>query len=376
MKQPVCVFFCGDVMPGGVLPYQDSYIDKTLVDYMSRFDFRIGTLECAIGTNLSPAPEKLKVNGGNNNVCYARDEDFFRIKELGLNAVSLGNNHSFDLGEEGLKNTIKHLRENQIGFFGAGLNKQEASAPLVVEFGETTLAFIGCCIKGLSPRSLIVATDNSYGVYQPTIEELIEQIKEIKRLYDFIIVMPHWGEEHIRIPPVENVIYAKRMVEAGADAILGSHSHCLAPYVTYKGKPIYYGMGNFLDPDKCLTPPRPFYYPKEKSELMELPKCINYPWSVKQPTLCVCGEDSRLGLAVTVRFDNGVDTDYGIVRLGKDNVLRWYSAYSKVKDYLIRRVAMQIAGFLTNTTIYPIIYRIFFQFERRIRFMGDFRKNI
>lgn len=376
MKESVSIFFCGDVMPGGVLPYQDSFIDNTLKEYMSKFDFRIGTLECAIGTNLPPAPEKLKENGGNNNVCFARDEDFYRIKELGFNAVSLGNNHSFDLGEEGLRNTIWHLKENGIGYFGAGLNKQEASDPLVVEFGGTKIAFIGCCIKGLSPRSLIAASDNSYGVYQPTIEELVEQIKEIRILYNYIVVMPHWGEEHIRIPPVENVNYSKRMIDAGADAIFGSHSHCLAPTVSYKGKPIYYGMGNFLDPDKCLFPPRPFYYPKEKSEIERLPKCINYPWSVKHATLCICGKDSRLGLAVTATFGNGIKTNHKIVRLGEDNVLRWYSAYCRAKNFIVSRFIMPMAALLTDSTLYSYIYRIAFLYERRIRNLGDFRKNI
>lgn len=127
------ILFVGDVMPGGVLPYQKRYIDEALKEYMEGFDLRIGTLECAIGTHIPPAPEKLKENGGNNNVCFARDEDFFRIKELGFNVMSLGNNHSFDLGESGLKNTIRRLEENGIGYMGAGMNKQEAAKPYVIE---------------------------------------------------------------------------------------------------------------------------------------------------------------------------------------------------------------------------------------------------
>ena len=110
------ILFCGDVMPGGVLPYQDVFLDNTLKVYLNSFDLRVGTLECAIGTNLQPAPEKLKENGGNNNICFARDEDFYRIKELGFDLMSLGNNHSFDLGEEGLINTIRLLQKVASGF--------------------------------------------------------------------------------------------------------------------------------------------------------------------------------------------------------------------------------------------------------------------
>jgi len=88
-------------MPGGVLPYQNQYISSNLFAYMRVLDLRVGTLECAIGTDLPPAHEKLKENGGNNNVCIASGGNFFRIKELGFNIMSLGNNHSLDLGEEG-----------------------------------------------------------------------------------------------------------------------------------------------------------------------------------------------------------------------------------------------------------------------------------
>ena len=371
------LLFCGDIMPGGVLPYQPSYISDELLNYMKGFDYRIGTLECAIGTNMAPAPEKLKENGGNNNVCFARNEDLFRVKEMGFDAVSLGNNHSFDLGEDGLRNTIRLLDDMGIGHFGAGMNLEEASQPYVIENknGGGKICVIGCCIKGLAPISLIAATEDHYGVYQPTIEQLVSQIILLKNRFERVIIMPHWGEEHVRIPPVLNVKYAKRMVEAGADAIFGSHSHCLAPITIYKRSPIYYGMGNFLDPDKCLTPPRPFYYPLDKQEIYTMPKCVNYPWSVKQPTLCVCGEDTRLGLAVSATIGDSIETRYRIVRLGKDNVLRWYRSYSNIKSFITHNI-MMLTGLATRLNMYKLIYRAVFRYEKGFRNLGDFRKNI
>lgn len=359
------------------MPYQDGYIDKDLLLYMQGFDLRIGTLECAIGSNLPPAPGKLKKNGGNDNVCYARDEDFCRVVEMGFSALSLGNNHSFDLGEDGLRNTIEHLRDSGIGYFGAGMNLSEASKPFVVSRGGRSICFIGCCIKGCAPRSLIVATDDSYGVYQPSIEDLEKQIRDLKGKYDFIIIMPHWGEEHVRIPPPENVSYARRMIDAGADAVLGSHSHCVSPIITYKGKIICFSMGNFLDPDKCLTPPRPFYYPKNKEELKSLPKCINYPWSVKQPMLCVCGSDSRMGWVIVSKFSTDMETTYRLVRIGQDNIIRLYAFYSSFKDYLLRCLILPFLGQMTRLgKCYRLIYKIGFLYERKVRNLGSFRKNI
>lgn len=376
MNQEIKILFCGDIMPGGVLPYQDSYISMELANYMACFDFRVGTLECAIGTGMLPAPEKLRENGGNNNVCFARNEDFFRVKEMGFNAMSLGNNHSFDLGEEGLRNTIFHLKANNIGHFGAGMNIKEASKPYVVEIHGCSFAFIGCCIKGLSPISLIAATEIHYGVYQPTIEELISQIKRLQGEFNYLIIMPHWGEEHVRLPPPTCVKYAKLMIDAGADGVFGSHSHCLSAFTTYKNKPIYYGMGNYLDPDKCLIPPRPFYYPKSYLELSKMPRCLNYPWSVKQPTICICGEDSRLGLVIEMHINHSIETCCQIVRLGHDNILRWYRSYSMLKNFTTRYIVFPLISRMTNMPFYKFFYKIVFRYERRVRNLGDFRKNI
>ena len=107
----VNLFFCGDIMPGGVLPYQDKYASLGLMEYMQSFDYRIGTLESAIGTNMPFDPIKL---AGRQNLIYAREEDLYRIKEMGFDIVSLANNHVGDLGRDGLVNTMRLLKENGI----------------------------------------------------------------------------------------------------------------------------------------------------------------------------------------------------------------------------------------------------------------------
>jgi Bacterial capsule synthesis protein PGA_cap. len=122
------LLFCGDIMPGGVLPYQTEFVSPELREYLAGFDARIGTLEAAIGTDFPFDP--VKVNG-RQNIVYAREEDFFRVKDLGFNVVSLANNHMMDLTEQGLSNTIKLIRENGIKSCGAGANVEEASRPAV-----------------------------------------------------------------------------------------------------------------------------------------------------------------------------------------------------------------------------------------------------
>lgn len=346
---------------------------------MDGFDLRVGTLECAIGTNIPPAPEKLRENGGNNNVCFARDEDFFRVKELGFNALSIGNNHSFDLGEEGLRNTIRHCRNNGIICFGAGMNLAEASAPAIITIQGQSLCLIGCCIKGLSPVSLISATEGGYGVYQPTIGELVSQIKSIRGKYDKLIVMPHWGEEHVLLPPYKCVEYAQMMIKAGADGVFGSHSHRVSSNITYNGKPIYFGLGNYLYPDICLTPPRPFYYPELAEELKSMRRCINYPKSVSQNTLLTWSEDSRVGVAAEVTINAYIiKVKRTLVRMGNDNVLRLLNDDSKLKNLLLGGVRIPFANLLSSPSIYKYTHRLTWKVAAHLnrRNLGDFRKEV
>lgn len=365
-------------MPGGVLPYQDVFFDDTLKDYLNSFDLRVGTLECAIGTHLQAAPEKLKENGGNNNICFARDEDFFRVNELGFDLMSLGNNHSFDLGEEGLINTIHHLQNSGIKYFGAGRNIAEASAPAIIQMEGIRICFIGCCIKGLKPSKLIVATENSYGVYQPTIDQLVEQISSLSCECDKLIVMPHWGEEHILLPPFRCVEYAQKMIDAGADAVFGSHSHRISTNMYYKGKPVFFGLGNFLYPDCCLTPPRQFYYPASSEEVKEMQRCINYPRSVRNNTLFVWSEDSRVGISAEAIVEKkAIRVRRTLVRNGKDNILRLLNRDSRLKVVFLKGFLLPLANLVSSPFFYRLTKGVSWRLAQlRLSCLGDFRKNV
>ena len=180
-------------MPGGVLPYQREYISSELQNYMQGFDFRIGTLEAAVGTNLPYDEIKMK---GRQNIVFARDEDFFRVKEMGFDVVSLANNHIWDLGEEGLKNTIRLLEENNIKYCGAGLNIEEASKPAIIEKDGLRVAILAYCMYGNPWMGYVeLAGTNKAGVNPLDIEKVVCDIRETKKKYDRVIVMPHWGKE-------------------------------------------------------------------------------------------------------------------------------------------------------------------------------------
>ena len=343
------ILFCGDIMPGGVLPYQDNYITPELQAYLDSFDFRIGTLEASIGTGLAYDPVKMK---GRANIIYARDEDFFRVKEMGFDVVSLANNHVMDLGEEGLKNTIRVLEENGIGYCGAGKNIEEASRPVIVTKNEKQIAIFAYCMYGKKWLGHVEQAEKSKpGVNPLDIGRVVDDIKQAKKEYDYVIIMPHWGREYQYEPERECIVMAKQMIEVGADAVLGSHPHRIQPLVNYKGKPICFSMGNFLFPDFYMCPPRPIWYPIAEEDLSDIKEVVGYPFPIKEPMKQVWNPQSRYGCMVEIEINNrGMGVSFRYVHLSADNVLSMNQGEKRMK-YQLWKARMMIKNPIFRTLL-------------------------
>ncbi len=314
------LFVCGDIMPGGVLPYQDKYFSEDMKVHMKSFDFRIGTLESAIGTGLAYDPVKM---AGRQNIIYARNEDFFRIREMGFDVVSLANNHIWDLGEEGLKSTIHLLKENGIRYCGAGMDAEEASRPVVLEKDGLQVAFLAYCVYGSKWLGYVEPAGKSKpGVNVLEMERAVREIRKAKDQYGRVIVLPHWGREYTEKPLDEHIKMAKAMVAAGADAVLGSHPHRIQPTIMYKGRTICFSMGNFLFPDFLMTPPRPIWYPDRKECFEGVKKVTGYPFPVKEPVLRVWKDISRYGRVFGLNCGKkGLSVRKDIVEMNRDNIV-------------------------------------------------------
>ena len=312
--------FVGDIMPGGVLPYQNQYISSELKDFLKGFDLRIGTLEAAIGTNLPFDPVKTK---GRQNIVYARNEDFFRIKEMGIDVVSLANNHVWDLGEDGLKNTIETLMNNNVQFFGAGLDIEEASKPVVIKKNGLSIALLGYCMYGNKWLGYVeLAGKKKAGINPLDIEKVLNDIKNAHKKSDRVIVMPHWGREYRFDPLPECIEMAKQMIDAGADAVLGSHPHQVQPFIKYKKGYICFSMGNFLFPDFYMYPPRPIWYPENIDEVEHVKDVIGYPYPIEEPIRQVWNPISRYGCIVELEInDKTIKATTRFVHSSEENIV-------------------------------------------------------
>lgn len=308
----------GDIMPGGLLTDKpDPCANEDIINMLLDGDVRCGTLECALGNE--PTYDEAKV-ADRGNVIYAKDADIWRLKELHIDIVSLANNHFFDLGPDGAQHTIDLLDREGILHCGAGRNLQEAGQPVVLEIHGKKVAFLGFCDTDYNHVYWCTyATEDSPGVNPMKKEYVVREIKKNAAKFDHVIVLAHWGTEHTFKPDVSTDRIARLMLKAGATAVFGSHPHCIQPVVRTKKGVIIYSMGNFLFPERLISPPKVTYYPDENIDYSKLPVTDEYPL-VDCVTLKTLPYWARVGLVVKTQIGpETVYSDYHFSYLDKNN---------------------------------------------------------
>ena len=167
------------------------------------------------------------------------------LNEMGVDIVSLANNHTLDYGRAALSDTFNALDGAGILYGGAGDSVDRAKEVQVVEVNGKKYGFIA--VSRVVPSAdwkIESATPGLFTCYDAA--ALIEVIKEAKQTCDFVTVFPHWGTEYSEQPnPVQREL-AKQCMDAGADLIVGAHTHCLEGIGYIDGKPVFYSLGNFI----------------------------------------------------------------------------------------------------------------------------------
>lgn len=167
------------------------------------------------------------------------------LNEIGVDIVSLANNHTLDYGRAALSDTFNALDGAGILYGGAGDSVDRAKEVQVVEVNGKKYGFIA--VSRVVPSAdwkIESATPGLFTCYDAA--ALIEVIKEAKQTCDFVTVFPHWGTEYSEQPnPVQREL-AKQCMDAGADLIVGAHTHCLEGIGYIDGKPVFYSLGNFI----------------------------------------------------------------------------------------------------------------------------------
>lgn len=167
------------------------------------------------------------------------------LNEMGVDVVSLANNHTLDYGKEALIDTFHTLDGAGILYGGAGETVERAEAVQTIEINGKTYGFLA--VSRVVPTADWKVENSVPGIfscYDDT--RLVELVAEAKEYCDFLAVYPHWGVEYEAYPESYQTQIAERCIEAGADVIVGSHTHCLQGVSYIDGKPVFYSLGNFV----------------------------------------------------------------------------------------------------------------------------------
>ena len=168
--------------------------------------------------------------------------DIFR--DMGVDVVSLANNHALDYGTDALMDTFDTLDEAGIDYIGAGAELERAKKVIYKEVKGRTIAYVGAA-KTIYDASWI-ATDSRPGMISCWNEEMVkDMIREARENADYVVVYVHWGVEQNEYPEEYQKNWAHMYIDEGADIVLGCHPHVIQGMEIYNGKPIVYSLGNY-----------------------------------------------------------------------------------------------------------------------------------
>ena len=218
-----------------------------LFSVMQEADIFMVNNEFTYTTRGEPTPDKAYA-------LRSRPENVQLLKDMGVDIVSLANNHTYDYGEISLLDTLDTLQNASVLYAGAGRNLEEASAPVYVEHDGMTIAFVAATqIERLDNPDTRGATESSAGVFRCwDVEPLLQTVKVASQNSDFVVVYIHWGTESTDVTDWAQTSQAPRIAQAGADLIVGDHPHVLQGIDVVEGAPVVYSVGNLWFNSKAM----------------------------------------------------------------------------------------------------------------------------
>ena len=235
----VSIAFVGDVMladgPGRVVRQgRDPFAPFARI--LDQADLRVANLECVVARSGKPLDKPYT---------FRAHPRVLGILKRHVDAVSLANNHSGDFGHEAFAEMLTRLDAAGIPFFGGGRDLAQAHAPLILERKGLRIALLG--YDEFFPRQFEAGNAHP-GVAWSEDEQVVADIRRAREVGHADIVIPfmHWGEEHRPLANDRQRRLARIMIEAGADAVVGTHPHVVQDVEYHQGKPIVYSLGNFI----------------------------------------------------------------------------------------------------------------------------------
>lgn len=165
----------------------------------------------------------------------------FGLKKLGVDLISLANNHIKDQGESGIISTCQAITKENLCYVGVGENEQRASKPFIFSFNGKTIGVYSCAEHEFSS-----ASKTGYGANTYDARFSLDHISSMTEKCDYVIVLYHGGKEYYRYPSPDLQKTCRCFCDKGANLVICQHSHCIGAEEKYRDCTIVYGQGNFI----------------------------------------------------------------------------------------------------------------------------------
>ncbi len=238
------LFFAGDAcfaytfeenyLAGGIT----GVVSEELVEEMQEADLAMVNQEFAFSTRGTKAPDK--------QYTFRVDPKYVSaFTDMGVDIVTLANNHSLDYGTEALEDSFAALDGAGIAYVGAGEDLERASALKVFEVNGKKFGYLAASrVIPVTSWNVENSQPGLFCTYDETL--LLAAIREAKTQCDFLTVYVHWGVERTTQLESYQPAMGKDYIEAGADLVIGAHPHCLQGIEFFNGKPVFYSLGNYI----------------------------------------------------------------------------------------------------------------------------------
>lgn len=241
----------GDLVPGGRVEQSlrrgSSFLSKPVAELFQQMDNVLYNLEAPLTSAGSPIAKC----GPNLRV----DPEVAKgLANAGFNIACLANNHIFDYGPQGLSDTIAALEDQGVRHHGAGIRLSDAQKAIRFEIQDQFFSFFNIA----EGEFCSYAIDRGGGAAPLDMDGTVQRITQAKKDGDMVIVTVHAGNEHIHFPAPWLQAFYHRLIDAGADALIGHHPHVPQGIEVYGQGAICYSLGDFmfdyaLDPGTCIT---------------------------------------------------------------------------------------------------------------------------
>ena len=244
LQEDTTLLFAGDVLIAAALEQKydaegiTSIVSEEVLAAMRDADIMMVNNEFQFSTQGEPMEGK--------QYTFQTDPKYVQVLlDMGVDIVSLANNHTLDFGKEALVDTMNTLDDAGILHAGAGADKERAEELQIIEVNGKKFGFLAATrVIPVSQWNIDYGQPGLFATYDDT--RLVERIKESKEQCDFLTIYVHWGIERVEYPKEYERTLAKHYFEAGADLVIGAHPHVLQGIELMDGKPVFYSLGNYI----------------------------------------------------------------------------------------------------------------------------------